>query len=196
MIFIKKHILLTMLACSLVSITNAMDAFQQTILDITANENIEHQTQTTIAEQEPIFVPFAHTAQKIQKASQELYEALKNPSAPEMQIFINMLFNAYSLCKDDLNDVLYRIAATGKNIWLMQIIVHAGADVNCQDRVGCTPIHLAIVNGNLNVVKVLILLGADVNLKAIHGETPLDTALQLGKMPIASLLRKSGAREL
>lgn len=77
-------------------------------------------------------------------------------------------------------------------------LVALGADVECFDNNGNTPLHLAIENLKLDVVRVLIEAGADVNGRTADGYwTPVahacdvvsDAASQLRKKPDNELVR-------
>lgn len=77
-------------------------------------------------------------------------------------------------------------------------LVALGADIECVNTNGNTPLHLAIENLNVEVVRVLIGAGADVNRRdAIGSWTPLahacdavsDAAIQSNKTPDNELIR-------
>ena len=77
-------------------------------------------------------------------------------------------------------------------------LVALGAELECFNENGATPLHLAIENQNLDVVRLLLDAGADVNRRTAEGYwTPLahacdvvcDAASQLGKKPDNALLR-------
>ena len=57
-------------------------------------------------------------------------------------------------------------------------LLHAGADVNRQNRWGNTPFHNAALNNNIKVARLLVDKGADINLKNNRNKTPLDNAFE------------------
>jgi len=67
-------------------------------------------------------------------------------------------------------------------------LIHAGANVNAQDRYGVTPLMQAVVGNNTTAVSTLIAAGADPKLKDFRGDTALDLARQLGRTDIQRLL--------
>ena len=56
------------------------------------------------------------------------------------------------------------------------ILVEAGADVNCLDNYGRTPMHFAARTGHLPVIDQLATLGGDVNIRQQLGATALHYA--------------------
>jgi ankyrin repeat protein len=77
-------------------------------------------------------------------------------------------------------------------------LVTTGANVECFDKCGDTPLHLAIENLHVDVVRVLLDSGADVNRRTASGYwTPLahaadsvsDAASQLSQAPDNELIR-------
>jgi len=67
-------------------------------------------------------------------------------------------------------------------------LIHAGANVNAQDRYGVTPLMQAVVGNNIAAVPTFIAAGADPKLKDFRGDTALDLARQLGRTDIQRLL--------
>lgn len=57
-----------------------------------------------------------------------------------------------------------------ENLDVIKTLIKSGADVNCQDAEGCTPLH-QVYNANLDVIKLLINHGADCN-ALNHSEEP------------------------
>lgn len=55
----------------------------------------------------------------------------------------------------------------------IKVLLLAGANIDCKDYYGETPIYEAIRNTNLNIVKLLLKCGADIYTKNDFNETPL-----------------------
>lgn len=73
---------------------------------------------------------------------------------------------------------------------MIAMLLAAGADVNCRDKHGETPLFWAIREGQVDTVKVFLANGADITTRNIIGSTPLDIA----GGEVASLLRSHGAK--
>ena len=56
---------------------------------------------------------------------------------------------------------------------IAKLLIDSGADVNCKDNGGFTPLHLAAIEGRLDMVRLLIASGADINAKDYWGNTAL-----------------------
>ncbi|XP_022758111.1 ankyrin repeat domain-containing protein 50-like [Durio zibethinus] len=69
-----------------------------------------------------------------------------------------------------------------------------GANVNCKDQNGWTPLHRAAFKGRIESVKVLLNHGAQVNLVDHNGYTPLHCAVEAGHVEVALLLIAYGAK--
>ena len=77
---------------------------------------------------------------------------------------------------------------------IMEELVDAGADVNNQDVLGCTPLHNACYFGHLDSVELLVKQGGtDVALETNRGETPLNYAASWGYTDIMEILVDAGA---
>src|SRR5438034_11837630 len=104
-----------------------------------------------------------------------------------------------------LNEQLCMAAWCGAADWVKRLLSE-GADVDCYDDTGQTPLHLAVGELRYSATKVLIGAGADVNRTDRAGEwTPLTRSVEarswlkcLGYKPSTSVLRlllKTGANQ-
>ncbi|EQC26669.1 serine/threonine protein kinase [Saprolegnia diclina VS20] len=69
-----------------------------------------------------------------------------------------------------------------------------GANIECRDDDGATPLHKAAVNGHLNVVSALLENGARLKAKTKQGWTPLHSAACYGQVDVARFLLEKGAK--
>ena len=76
---------------------------------------------------------------------------------------------------------------------VIELLLDYGADIECQDANGFTPLIHAIIAGNTEIAETLIQRRANVNACHASGETPLMTALWQGQRYIVHLLVKVGA---
>jgi len=68
-----------------------------------------------------------------------------------------------------------------------------GADLNCIDKLGRTPLHWATFNGDMDIVSMLLVAGADVNARDNDGYTPLHKAVWKGRLDCVRALLERGA---
>lgn len=59
------------------------------------------------------------------------------------------------------------LVADGFIVWLGQILLEHGANPNCVDDQGVSPLHLAISSGHFQCAKQLLEKGADINLRVL-----------------------------
>ena len=71
---------------------------------------------------------------------------------------------------------------------IIDILIAAGADVNCVDRYGATPLHYAACEGIADVTEALLRNGADNNVADELGKNPLSVALKMGDIEVSQLL--------
>ena len=67
---------------------------------------------------------------------------------------------------------LYYACCNGAFATAALLVDLPGADLNCADREGDTPLHGAMVNGHVECVQLLLRCGADPNLTNHSGHTP------------------------
>ena len=71
---------------------------------------------------------------------------------------------------------------------IIDILIAAGAEVNCVDRYGATPLHYAACEGIADVTEALLRNGADINVADELGKNPLSVALKMGDIEVSQLL--------
>ncbi|XP_078005643.1 ankyrin repeat and SOCS box protein 3 isoform X4 [Phascolarctos cinereus] len=76
---------------------------------------------------------------------------------------------------------------------LIKLLLKKGANKECQDDFGITPLFVAAQYGKLESLNVLISSGADVNCQAMDKATPLFIAAQEGHINCVELLLSKGA---
>ena len=86
---------------------------------------------------------------------------------------------------------LHLACSRNGNVFVVEQLVRAGADVNAYDKVGCTPLFYAIAAEKTDIVRFLLSNGADVkNARAQHAM--LYVACALGNKEIAKMLISAG----
>ena len=94
------------------------------------------------------------------------------------------------------------IDAINSNFQIVQLLLHAGADVNgrtvkvCENLVGGeTPLHVAAAAGPVEIADLLLKTGAELEAKDEYGETPIMHALGLAVLSVdmVRFLIKCGA---
>ena len=82
---------------------------------------------------------------------------------------------------------LHSAAKNGNSITIRYLLFQ-GADINCINKYGNTPLHVAIKHNQKNIVKLLLQQGADVNLGSNKGHTALHLAVFHNREDIIKLL--------
>lgn len=90
---------------------------------------------------------------------------------------------------------LLQLAADGRSMEVVKLIVERGADVNAAAGTEPSPLHLAAERGRTEIAQYLIERGANVDARAnSHGPTPLQEALFNKQPETAAVLVKAGAK--
>ncbi|XP_012582889.1 PREDICTED: ankyrin repeat and SOCS box protein 3 isoform X2 [Condylura cristata] len=84
-------------------------------------------------------------------------------------------------------------AAFQENAEIIKLLLKKGANKECQDDFGITPLFVAAEYGKLESLNILISSGANVNCQALDKATPLFIAAQEGHTECVELLLSSGA---
>jgi ankyrin repeat protein len=79
-------------------------------------------------------------------------------------------------------------AAKNGNYTTIRYLLFQGADINCINKYGNTPLHVAIKHNQKDIVKLLLQKGADVNLGSNKGHTALHLAVFHNREDIIKLL--------
>ncbi|XP_035679062.1 malignant fibrous histiocytoma-amplified sequence 1 homolog [Branchiostoma floridae] len=84
-------------------------------------------------------------------------------------------------------------AAAVADLGVIDLLINAGAQVDSEDEVGCSPLHRAVWYNKFDVVQALLSkYGADKNKQNWEGYTPLHLAAKAGHLEILNLLLKTG----
>lgn len=99
------------------------------------------------------------------------------------------------LKNDDCQETaLYHAAMRGFDPDCVTFLIENGADVNCVNNFGRTPLHTAAKHGHMRVAEILIEHGAKVNAADMRGVTPLDCAVTFGAEKTARFLKNTMLR--
>ena len=86
-------------------------------------------------------------------------------------------------------------ATEAGDIVQMEALLAQGAQVNCRNAHGWTPLHVAAAGGDPAVIALLLKHGADVHAQSHIGATPLDNATTRGgRQAVIDLLLAHGAK--
>lgn len=81
-----------------------------------------------------------------------------------------------------------------ENIACIRLLLEAGADADCCDNAGFSPVHWACSRKNLELLRLLLAAGANPNLcDEIIGQTPLHTAAEARHAETVRMLLEAGA---
>ncbi|XP_065785370.1 ankyrin repeat and SOCS box protein 3 isoform X1 [Muntiacus reevesi] len=80
-----------------------------------------------------------------------------------------------------------------ENAEIIKLLLKKGANKECQDDFGITPLFVAAQYGKLESLRILVSSGANVNCQALDKATPLFIAAQEGHTECVELLLSSGA---
>jgi hypothetical protein len=83
---------------------------------------------------------------------------------------------------------LHHAAAKGNTVCVSKLLETGQVDVNCQDAMGCTPLHHC---NNIEIMKMLLAFGGDPNIQDSNGNTPLH---YIQNSEYAIVLVSTGAR--
>jgi len=109
-----------------------------------------------------------------------------------------ILVSAFTLfAQQDLSNELVDAVKDGDLIEI-KALIEQGADTNCINRVGITPLVMALFQKDSDAVKLLLDNGADPELKSISGVSPIQTArkkrlVKIDLLLTDYLLRQQGA---
>jgi len=85
------------------------------------------------------------------------------------------------------------IAARDNKLALAQALIRCGANIDCVDRIGQTPLHRACIWGNTEIVRFLLANGADFTALDSLMQTPDELARNQGHKEIAAELERQVA---
>ncbi len=72
---------------------------------------------------------------------------------------------------------------------MVAFLVENGANINCKNLEGCTPLHLAASSGHVNIVSYLVDHGAFVNCQDDEGDAPLHYAVREYQSPSLEMIQ-------
>ena len=90
------------------------------------------------------------------------------------------------------------VCGTPLNLQLLELLLNEGAEIECKDPEGNTPLYRSVLHDQLREMEFLLERGAVVNglfhvANDVDGESCLSTALQVGNHEMVRLLLKHGA---
>jgi uncharacterized protein len=81
-------------------------------------------------------------------------------------------------------------SVAARHMRISELLLEAGAEVDCCQKDGYTPLHEAAGNGQLEMVQLLLCFGAKKDIHLVDGRTPLDLASEKDYGEVVTLLAK------
>lgn len=82
--------------------------------------------------------------------------------------------------KDCMGDTPLHVLTQRQDLYSVEALIEAGADVNAVGDMGQTPLHIAVASGNEQIVNLLINSGAKTNIRSEFNETAIEKARKVG----------------
>ena len=149
------------------------------------------------------FIPFDNEVNNMNMNLYDLISFYKNNEyvKNDLSVESQILRVIKSSNIDDVNEedsygisVLHMTVCYIDNVKILNSLLEAGADVNCQDRYeNYTPLHIAVDNDNIEMVNVLLNAGADINIKDGSGRKSLNFAIDNDNIEMVNVLLNAGA---
>ncbi|KAF5918037.1 hypothetical protein HPG69_019843 [Diceros bicornis minor] len=121
-----------------------------------------------------------------------VYDAVENGQVDVLRLLLRHGANvngSHSMCGwNSLHQATFQ-----ENAEIIKLLLKKGANKECQDDFGITPLFVAAQYGKLESLSILISSGANVNCQALDKATPLFIAAQEGHTECVELLLSSGA---
>jgi ankyrin repeat protein len=126
------------------------------------------------------------------------YEADPNVVNAEGQLALHMVAKQRRSSADDCVASLATSAPlddTPSTDWsrVLTLLYTRGADINCKNRVGQTPLYLCAATNDVAAARALLKLGASPNCQDQGGDSPLHVAARAGFEPMCRALVRGGA---
>lgn len=86
-----------------------------------------------------------------------------------------------------LKNMLFTICEKG-NVKLLETVLQQGANVNCENNEGQTPLHIACLFGHFEIVELLVQKGAEIHAMNKEYKIPMTLALEGNHTPIVEFL--------
>lgn len=126
------------------------------------------------------------------RASSEVVKVLKEavfsatPKAEEMSEKIE------KITAEGLGQGLFKAVERG-NIFKVETLLESGADINCVNEEGLTPLFIAVGNNNTEMASFLLMNGANANAKDITLRSVLHKAVEVNSPELVEILLEAGA---
>uniref|UniRef100_A0A6C0EXZ2 Uncharacterized protein n=1 Tax=viral metagenome TaxID=1070528 RepID=A0A6C0EXZ2_9ZZZZ len=101
-----------------------------------------------------------------------------------------------ALTNDDYNNRMIHLAAAGKSLDILNMLIALKANLNVTNKMRETPLHFAVRSKNTNNMDALLSQGVDMTLVNNKGETAMFYAMKTGNMNIINMLYNNGASVL
>ena len=126
------------------------------------------------------------------------YKLPNSESSSDMGNYLDFVETANNLAMDSAYNLtnsytyggesLIHLATKNGQLYMVELLLKRGAEVNIQDESENTPLHYAAANGKKDLVKLLLEQGADVNKVNIKEQKPIDYSNIKGFNEITEML--------
>lgn len=131
----------------------------------------------------------------ISLASHSLIDEIRggNMNPDRIREMISSGINIDALDDSPLHSSALHWSVRLNQLFIVNMLIDSGADVDIQDSLGRTPLHLSVESGSVSICSDLIRAGSLVDLRTIYGNTALGWSVIYNRAEIMRILLDSGA---
>lgn len=124
----------------------------------------------------------------------ELFWAIETDDVSIVRNHMDLVNAGFNVAVGSCRAPFLYVASMLNSPKVVAFLIEQGADPNCRDSDGDTPLHSACGKNNKECVRVLVASGADVNAVGSKGVPPLPVACCMDSYESVAILLENGAR--